>query len=1255
MRLVYFSVTSNEIPNLSEACRLFTEETAPVEIYARTRTQLQDNAEMQESFIRHALDADILFITLMAGSRSCPAWDDLIPAMEEQRKSGKKLPWFHIQPTGSNPDSLEIVQKLSDRVDSDTWTTLSRYYRYGGVDNLKNMLIFLHNRVHKDTLDIKPPEINPYEGLYHPDKGYIADSESYYNSLDPDKITAGIWFYQNFWTSNNKDHIDAIIRELEKRNANIICVFHTRFKDRLLGNNGADYVVDKFFMDKDNPRIDVLINPVMFSLETASPDYKGLLKKLGVPVIQAISTARDIREWKESDQGLTNVDITISVAQPELDGVIINVPVASKQCVSVDYLTGAAVNKYTPIPERTAKMVRLALNWALLSKIENCNKKVAIVFHHYPPRNDRIGCASGLDSFASVSDLVKAMSDRGYKVDELYSDGDTLAHKILSRMTCDQRWLMPEQMAERAEASAGSEEYLDWHAALPHKIQEKMTNDWQPMPGDLFVHEGRLLFPGIINGNVFITVQPPRGYLEQIDKLYHDQYLSPPHHYLAHYRWMSEVFKADAVIHVGKHGSLEWLPGKSVGLDRECYPDLAIGDLPNIYPYIINDPGEGTQAKRRSYACIIDHLPPALTNSGLYDELAELENLLNDYLNAKTQDQAKLDVLPAMIWEAAEKADVVNDLELEKEKALADPEAFTEALHDYLGEISDTFIADGLHTLGKAPEGEFLSKTIVQMTRLANGSIPSLRKSVISVMGYDAGELADNPGKVIDKEKALTGAKIIEKAQMLCEEMVADLLSRPEEDFDITEIQKKYLGKTDTDVSAVLNYIKDDLVFRIQQTTDELDSCLTALEGRFVTPGPSGAPSRGQAHILPTGRNFYSVDPQKIPTPAAWETGKKLADALIERYLDEKGEYPDNVGIILWASPTMRSKGDDVSEILYLLGVKPVWQKGSGNVKGIEIIPSKELGRPRIDVTPRISGIFRDAFPLLVDWIDKAVRMVAMLKDEPESNFIRRHVVKDMEELKRDGMDEDTAFRQATFRIFGSPPGSYGAGVAQLVESKNWETTDDLGNMYIQWSSYAYGENSFGEKAEQQFRRTLGRMSVTVKNEDTREKDMMACTDFYNYHGGLITAVHAVRGKRPFSLAGDSNDPDDVKVRTTTEEARHIFRSRLLNPTWLEGLKRHGYKGAGDISKAMDIILGWDATADVVDNWMYQRFAEKVALDKKMQEWMKEVNPYALQNIIDKLLEANQRDMWDTDENTLEELKQSYLEVEGEIEEITGE
>jgi len=315
-----------------------------------------------------------------------------------------------------------------------------------------------------------------------------------------------------------------------------------------------------------------------------------------------------------------------------------------------------------PIPERVDKMVRLALNWGRLSRIPVEERKIAVIFHHYPPRNDRIGCAAGLDSFASVSTLLARMRAAGYRIEREFGEKDELAHELLAKMTCDQRWLPMDQMAARAEARAGAEQYLPWHNELPEAIRDKMTADWGEMPGELFVHEEKMHFAGLLNGNVFLTIQPPRGYLEQIDKVLHDLYLSPPHHYLAQYRWIRDVFKADAVMHVGKHGSLEWLPGKALGLSGSCYPDLAIMELPNIYPYIINDPGEGTQAKRRSYCCIIDHLTPAFTNADLYDDLAKVQTLVADYSMAAAEDPSKMEILRPMPVESLAAASLDKDL-----------------------------------------------------------------------------------------------------------------------------------------------------------------------------------------------------------------------------------------------------------------------------------------------------------------------------------------------------------------------------------------------------------------------------------------------------------------------------------------------------------------------------------------------------------------------------------------------------------------
>ena len=1250
LRLVYFSATATEIPSLSAGVQRFLDQGLNLQVHARTQTQLFDEARCQ-AFVREAMQADACIITLHGGRKSFPALVLLQEAL--QGEAGSKRPFIHVQPSGGDEDSIEAAQAYSTAFGTALWDTMHRYLILGGPQNFEGLLLVLYNHVYRATMPCVPPQPLPDDGIYHPDYSHTPSLESYLaDKIDAAKPTIGLWFYQIYWVNNNLSFIDALIRAIEAQGANVLPVFHLRYKDVQRGNRAADGVCEYYFKNADgSPRIQALINPLLFSLTLVAPAFRELLPSLNVPFIQALCCSAPYAHWLESVQGLPTMDVSYAAAQPEFDGVLITVPVATREQEETDPLTGALLAKYKPIPERVDKVARLALNWARLGQIPAAERRVAIVFHHYPPRNDRIGCAAGLDSFASVNRLLAAMRQQGYRVDDEYSDADRLAHALRDKMTCDGRWLTPEQMAERSQAQAGPELYQRWHNELPEEVGEKMRADWGEMPGDLFVHQGQMHFAGMQNGNVFLTIQPPRGYLEQIDKVLHDLYLSPPHHYLAQYRYIRDVFKAHAVIHVGKHGSLEWLPGKALGLSSQCYPDLAIMELPNVYPYIINDPGEGTQAKRRSYCCIIDHLTPAFTNADLHDDLAKVQDLVAEYMAAKGEDPGKLAILQPMLWEAVLAADLDKDLQADETTAMADFPSFLDRLHSYIEEIGDTMINDGLHVLGQPPEGERLSEFAVQLTRLANGDVPSLRESLVAAMGYDYDEVLKQRGSRQEQFGNRSGAQILSIAHQNALDLVRGLAGQDFNPTAVAGLTAAFPPGQRPAVAAALQYIAGQLVPNIRLCREEIDSTLKALAGGFVRPGPSGAPSRGQADILPTGRNFYSVDPNKIPTPAAWEVGVRLGDALIARYLEESGRYPDSIGILVYGTATMRSKGDDVAEILYLMGIKPAWQQGSGNVCGLEVIPLSELGRPRLDVTPRVSGFFRDSFPNLMELIDDAARMVATLEEKEEMNFLRRNVLRDIAEYQKEGLNEEDAFREATFRVFGCPPGTYGAGVSELVESKNWQTQEDLGNNYIRYSSHAYGQGSYGKERPAAYRRQLARMDVTVKNEDSREYDMMSCTDYYNYYGGMIVAVKTVRGHLPFALMGDSSDPKRVRMRTTQEEAKHVLRSRLTNPKWLEGMKRHGYKGAGDISHVMDIVLGWDATAEVVDDWMYSRIAQSYALDPAMREWMHEVNPHALHNILDKLLEAISRGMWQAEPEMEEQLKNAYLETEGEIEE----
>ncbi|NLE04603.1 MAG: cobaltochelatase subunit CobN, partial [Crenarchaeota archaeon] len=813
----------------------------------------------------------------------------------------------------------------------------------------------------------------------------------------------------------------------------------------------------------------------------------------------------------------------------------------------------------------------------------------------------------------------------------------------------DLRWLSTEELAKRAVGKTPCKQYTNWFKEIPLDSQQKMLSKWGKPPGKPFSYKGDLIVPGVINGNIFLGIQPPRGSLGEVDSAsYHSPDLSLSHHYYAYYRWIRDVFKADAIIHVGTHGSLEWLPGKSVGLSSSCYPDIAISDLPNIYPYVITNPGEGTQAKRRSYCCIIDYLIPVMHNADSYEETAELEVQLQEYYQAKISDETKLPVLKKVIWETIVSGKLDQDLKVTQENAFADFDTFLERLHEYLHELSDAQLRDGLHTLGQPPVDSRLEEFLVTLTRLSNGSTPSLRQSIAELKGYDYEFMVANKGKMLPNGK--TNGDLIKELNSISLELMKQFNSDGFVKDCIDQIMQTVLNCCDAKIKQCLLYVSEFLVPAIQQTTDELSNILKSCEGGRISPGPSGSITRGMADILPTGKNFYSIDPRAVPSSASWRVGMALADSLLQRYLKEEGKYPESIGTILWATDTMKTKGDDIAEILYLLGVRPVWEPSSGRVVGVEVIPFEELKRPRIDVTVRISGLFRDTFPNIVHLIDDAVSLVANLDESPEKNYILKHVEKEVNERVAEGVTSNQAREEAHFRVFGDCPGAYGCGVSELVSSKNWQTQKDLSDIYIAWGSYAYSKKVYGKSVPERFKLRLSQINATVKNQDSREYDILDCDDWYDVHGGMIVSVKTLSGKAPRSYCGDTSDPDRVKVRSTAEETCHVFRTRLLNPKWINSMMNHGYAGAADLSKTLDDILGWDATVDVVEDWMYEDITKKYVLDEKMQQWLKDVNPYALQNMIERLLEIIDRKLWNATDEMKQKLQQLYLEIEGVLE-----
>ncbi|MBB6629804.1 cobaltochelatase subunit CobN [Nocardioides sp. KIGAM211] len=955
---------------------------------------------------------------------------------------------------------------------------------------------------------------------------------------------------------------------------------------------------------------------------------------LDIPVLQGLCLTSSREEWEASDDGVTPLDSASQIAIPEFDGRIITAPFSFKE-IDQDGLP-----RYVADPERCARVAGIAVNHARLRRIPPCERKVALMLSAYPTKHSRVGNAVGLDTPVSTIRLLRRMRDAGYDLGpvgavpglELEDDteaGDALIHALIAAGGQDEEWLTQTQLTD-AHVRITPEQYSAWTADVHPELRNKMVEAWGPAPGRLFVNDnGEIVLATITAGNVVLLIQPPRGFGENPVAIYHDPDLAPSHHYLAAYRWLGASedtggFGAHAVVHLGKHGSMEWLPGKNAALSAACATDAAIGNLPLIYPFLVNDPGEGAQAKRRAHATIVDHLIPPMARAESYGDIARLEQLLDEHANIAAMDPAKLPAIRGEIWQLMHAAEMHRDLGLDERPDDEEFDDFILHVDGWLCEIKDAQIRDGLHVLGQAPAGEARVNLVLAILRAAqvfggeSRAVPGLRAALGLKEGAEATVAVD---------------EIERQARGLVQRM-------DDADWEVGTAAKLH---DDPVVQEVLHFAATQVVPRLERTTDELDAVLHALDGGFIPAGPSGSPLRGLVNVLPTGRNFYTVDPRAVPSRLAWETGSAMADSLVQRYLEETGDHPESVGLSVWGTSAMRTSGDDVAEVLALLGVRPQWDEASRRVSDLQVIPLEELGRPRIDVTVRISGFFRDAFPHVVAMLDDAVRLVADLDEPDHLNFVRAHTRADLAEHG----DE----RRATTRIFGSKPGSYGAGILQVVESGNWRDDRDLAEVYTAWGGFAYGRGLDGAPAADDMRVNYRRINVAAKNIDTREHDIADSDDYFQYHGGMVATVRALTGSDPKAYVGDSTTPDAVRTRTLQEETNRVFRARVVNPRWIGAMQRHGYKGAFELAATVDYLFGFDATTGVVHDWMYAALAQEYVLDETNQAFMRQSNPWALRGIVEKLHEAVDRGLWaEPDPDVLDRMRRIYLDLEGDLE-----
>lgn len=1144
--------------------------------------------------------ADIVVVRILGGYR---AWEDGIDAVTASGVpavvvSGEQTPDADLMNHSTTPAGVALQAHI--------------YLAQGGTENLANLHAFLSDTLLMTGFGFAEPGTTPTWGVLERE------------SAGSDGPTVAVLYYRAQHLAGNTAYVEALCDAIESAGGVALPVFCASLRtadDALIELLGT---------------ADALVTTVL-AAGGATPAAVGAggaddawnvahLAALDIPILQGLCLTSSRAQWEANDDGMSPLDVATQVAVPEFDGRIITVPFSFKE------IDDEGLISYVADPERCARVAGLAVRHARLRSIAPADKRVALVFSAYPTKHARIGNAVGLDTPASALALLNAMKDAGYEVGEIpglaAGDGDALIHALIERGGQDAAWLTEGQLTGNP-IRVSAKDYRAWFATLPAEFTDAVVEHWGPPPGELFVDrsadpDGEIVIAAMAAGNVVLMVQPPRGFGENPVAIYHDPDLPPSHHYLAAYRWIDSSFRADAVVHLGKHGNLEWLPGKTLGMSAACGTDAALGNLPLIYPFLVNDPGEGTQAKRRAHATLVDHLIPPMARAETYGDIARLEQLLDEHSTISALDPGKLPAIRQQIWTLMRAAKMDHDLGLEDRP---DEDSFDDMLlhvDGWLCEIKDVQIRDGLHILGQTPTGEAqldLVLAILRARQLFGGeqTVPGLRQALgLAEDGHDERTAVD-------------------AAEARARELVAAL---QDSGWDAGVVDTL---TDDEDVAAILRFAATEVVPRLAGTAGEVDQILRALDGRFIASGPSGSPLRGLVNVLPTGRNFYSVDPKAVPSRLAWETGVAMADSLLERYRTDYGRWPESVGLSVWGTSAMRTSGDDIAEVLALLGVRPIWDDASRRVVDLEAIPTAELGRPRIDVTVRISGFFRDAFPHVVSMLDDAVQLVAGLDEPAEDNYVRAHAQVDL--------SEHGDQRRATTRIFGSKPGTYGAGLLQLIDSRNWRDDADLAAVYTAWGGFAYGRGLDGAPATDDMNRAYRRISVAAKNTDTREHDIADSDDYFQYHGGMVATVRALTGKDPAAYIGDNTRPDAVRTRTLSEETTRVFRARVVNPRWINAMRRHGYKGAFEMAATVDYLFGYDATAGVMADWMYEQLSQSYVLDDENRKFMAESNPWALHGMAERLLEAAGRGMWAAPEqSTLDGLRQVLLETEGDLE-----
>jgi cobaltochelatase CobN len=1116
---------------------------------------------------------------------------------------------------------------------------LSRYLREGGARNAEAFLRAIAHRALGYGREPQPPAALPAVAIYHParDIAAVADWQARWSEGAP---VVAILFYRAHLQSGNTAVFDALIAALEQEGMNPLPIAISSLKESV-----SREVVERLCAEHGAA---LVLNTTAFAAGVIG-EREAFEVAGDAPVLQVILSGGNREDWQKDNHGLNARDVAMHVALPEVDGRIITRAVSFKGLAYHCKHTQVDVVRYQADEERVRFVAELSRRWCRLRRTPNAQKRVALVLANYPASEGRIGNGVGLDTPASAVVILSMLAREGYRVGELPAHGDALIAALTTGVTNDPvvRDLRP------ALQSLSLDEYLDAYRTLPADARAALERAWGAPEDDPTVRRGRFMIAGYRCGEIFIGIQPSRSRERNDYARYHDAELVPPHAYLAFYFWLRLRFQADALVHVGKHGNLEWLPGKSVALSASCWPDAILGPMPHLYPFIVNDPGEGSQAKRRAQAVIIDHLMPPLTRAENYGPLQDLERQVDEYYEALMVDVRRAKLLRQSILATIVENRLHDELGLDAPRDVAGEETLLTRADAYLCELKEAQIRDGLHVFGRSPQDVQRRDTLLALGRFPVGDGQGANASLITALARDL-----QLGAAFDPLDADWGAPWTGPRPPA----LAGVSEAPWRHHGDTRERLESLAMqllSDDHVSApgphaslVLERLLGDVLPRLDACgPQELLQLKRGLEGRFVPPGPSGSPSRGRPDVLPTGRNFYSVDTRALPTRAAWSLGLKSANALVERHVQDHGDFPRAIGLSVWGTATMRTGGDDIAQAFALIGVRPKWAAGSHRVTDFEILPISIFNRPRIDVTLRVSGFFRDAFANLMHLFDAAVQAVAALEDEPaDVNPIRARILRERDELIARGVEAEEARRRAGWRVFSTRPGAYGAGLQELIDSRQWQTDADLAAAYQSTGGYAYAQSGNAVEARASFGARLSTLDVVLQNQDNREHDLLDSNDYHQFQGGMIAAARYLSGVQPHAYNADHSNPAAPRVRTLQEEIARVVRARVVNPKWIDGVKRHGYKGASELAATVDYLFGYDATARVVSDHQYALVADAYVCDAGTRDFIAQHNPHALQSICERLLEAMQRGLWQNPAEYREQVERHLLDVEQRIE-----